>query len=686
MATKKTTKSTSKKKTTSKPKKEIKETKKVETEERELSTDFVDKKEKKQNKKPVEVKDDTKKIEKVESKETEIKETINNTQKKTKHTFVHFFLIVLLLIALGSFGINVLDKNTTINELISSLLITIFTVFFVTISISYHRKSKKSILLSSLLLLCYFLLSINNHLNLINNPIVEDKNFQGKNLTEVIKWASKNNVKVTQEYEYSDMISEYKVISQELEKKNNKITGITVSVSEGPNPDKEIIVPSMISWDDERVINFVKDNYLSNVIVDFVESDKAKDTVIEQSVSGNLKRSDELHLVFSYGEELGFSEVQLIDFTNMSKFEVEFYMKKNQLLYAFDDAFSSKIKKGFAMKQSVKAGETVQVNSKIIGVTISKGPKVKVPDLKTMSLEEITEWAIKNKVKLSFSDQYDESVKENKVLSANYEKDSIVEQGTVIKVVLSRGALKMPKFKSLTDFYNWANKYGINYEEKHEFSDTIKAGEIIKFSYKVGESIKNNDTIIVTISDGGKETVPNVIGLTKSEAISKLEKAHLNYSFVYKNSNRTKNKVLDQSISAGSEISRGTTITITLSSGHEDENTVEERKTTSNNSSNNNSNTNNHSNNNNNNSNNNTPTPPVNNCSDVTVYIYDELISNVPSTTCSRIKGAYPSLKFSCSYVQDSGLSNGLLKNATSIDGTTRSTCETINLVIVNNN
>ena len=29
-----------------------------------------------------------------------------------------------------------------------------------------------------------------------------------------------------------------------------------------------------------------------------------------------------------------------------------------------------------------------------------------------MSLEEITEWAIKNKVKLSFSDQYDEAVKE----------------------------------------------------------------------------------------------------------------------------------------------------------------------------------------------------------------------------------------------------------------------------------
>ena len=287
-----------------------------------------------------------------------------------------------------------------------------------------------------------------------------------------------------------------------------------------------------------------------------------------------------------------------------------------------------------------------------------------------MSLEEITEWAIKNKVKLNFSDQYDEAVKENDVIGFNYEKGAIVEQGTVIKVILSRGALKMPKFNSLTDFYNWANKYGINYEEKHEFSDTVKAGEIIKFSYKTGDKIKNNDTITVIISDGEKQSVPNVIGLTKSEAIAKLEKAGLNYSFVYENSSRNKNKVIDQSISAGSEVSAGTTITITISTGEEDT-YVEERKNTNNNPSNN---------------NNNKPNPPVNNCSNVTVYIYDELISNVPSTTCARIKSAYPSLKFSCSYVQDGGLANGLLKNATSIDGATKSTCDTINLVIVNNN
>lgn len=675
MANKKTTKNSSKKTTASKEKK-IKE----EIKENELANDFIEEKEIKKQK--------SKKIEPIKEENTskmntkELMDLIGEEEEKPKtkkHLLVHGFLIILLLVALGSFIFTILNKDNSIYELISSLLLTVFTIFFVTISISYHKKSKFLIFVSGLLLLGYFALNLSTHSTII--PTTTNQNFQGKSITEVMKWASKNNVKVTQEYEYSDMVAEYDVISQKIEQKDNKITGITVAISEGPNPYKEIIVPSMLTWDSERVIDYVKTNYLSNVIVDFVSSDQAKDTVIEQSTSGNLKRNDELHLVFSFGEELGFSEVKLIDFTKMSKFEVEFFMKQHQLRYDFDSDFSNSIKRGYAMKQSIAAGETVQIDDQRILVTISKGPKVKIPELKKMDLEKITEWAIKNKVKLSFIDQYDESVKENDIISVNYDKGTIVEQGTVIKVTLSRGALKMPKFKSLTDFYTWANKYNINYEEKHEFSDTVKAGEIIKFSYKTGESLRNNDTITVIISDGKKQTVPNVVGLTKSEAISKLEKAGLNYSFVYKSSNHRKNKVIDQSISAGSEISSGTTITLTISTGEDDESYVEERQNSNSKPSNSNNNNNNNSNTNNDNNN-----KPVNNCNNVTVYIYDELISNVPSTTCSRIKSAYPSLKFSCSYVQDGGLANGLLKNATSIDGTTRSTCETINLAIVNNN
>ena len=251
----------------------------------------------------------------------------------------------------------------------------------------------------------------------------------------------------------------------------------------------------------------------------------------------------------------------------MSKFEAEFYMKQNQLRYEFDEDFSKDIKKGYVVSQNIEAGKTVKVNDDRIKITISKGPKIKVPDLKEYSVTQITEWAIKNKLKLNFSDKYDDSIKENNVISWNYSVGDIIEQGSVVKVVLSRGALKMPKFKSLSDFYSWADKYEIKYEEKHEFNNSVDAGEVISYSYKTGEAIKNDDTIIVTISDGKKREVPNLKGLTKKEAISKLDKVGLNYNFVYKNSVEDKDIVLKQSIGAGSEVSNGVTITVTLSNG-----------------------------------------------------------------------------------------------------------------------
>lgn len=513
----------------------------------------------------------TKKIEKKPEVKEEVieikeeKEEIKPIKKLKKHTIVNIIVILSLVFSIISFGFIVLNKSSSIISLISSLILTIFVICFSVVSITYKRNSKSMILVGSLLLIGYFVLGfINTEDGVISISV---PNFSGKSITEVMKWASKNSITVNQEYEYSDMVPEYRIISQETIKKNNKVTDLKVAVSEGANPSKEIIVPSMIGWDTERVLKFIKDNYLSNVSVEFIQSDMAKDTVINQSASGNLKRDDELKLTFSYGEELDTSEVSLIDFTNKSKFEVEFYMKQHQLKYKFEEEFSSKVKRGYAFKQNIAAGEKVNVNDTEVIVTISKGPEIKVPNLKKYSITEITEWAINNKVKLNFSDSYDDTVKKNNIISTSVNEGDIIEQGTIVKVVLSRGNLKMPSFDSIEQFYEWANKYNIKYEEQHEFSDTVEAGKVISYSYKTGSTIKNGDSIKVIISDGIKKSVPSVVGLSKNNACGKLEDAGLNCSVSYRNSTESKDKVLSQSISAGSEVSNGTTVVISVSNG-----------------------------------------------------------------------------------------------------------------------
>ena len=535
------------------------------------------------------------------------KKTSNN--KTSNNVFTNTILFITIIISLAYFFINILNSSISLNNMINITILVLFSIIYLSICLTYNKKNKFVILISSILLMVYFLLNISDSLNITSSNSKID--FRGKSITEAVKWANKNHIKLDQDYEYSDMIPEYSIITQKVSKdKNHNINKIKVSISEGPNPSKEIVVPSMVTWDSERVINYVKTNYLNNVNVEFIESDKVKDTVIEQNISGNIRRNDELKLTFSYGDEGNENDVKLIDFTNKSKFEIEFFMKQHHLNYNFEEDFSSKVKKGYGLTQDVKAGDIVSVNDKAIIITLSKGPKIKVPNLKNMSSSKITEWAVKNKLRIEYNDKYDDKVAEGYVIDVDKEKGDILEQGATIKVTLSRGKLKMPSFKSIDDFYEWADKYEVKYEIQREFSNSVKSGEVISYSVKTGKTIKNDEVIIVKVSDGDSCEVPNLKGLTKSEAISKLKKADLQYNFIYKSSDSKKDKVLSQSISSGSSITCGTTVTVTLSSGKNGESNVNKRENTNSNSSNNNNNNSNNNTNNNNNGGNNTPSTP----------------------------------------------------------------------------
>lgn len=492
----------------------------------------------------------------------------NNKLKDYKHPFISFFLIITMISSVVYFIVNIIDKEASISNLVNSAILCLFSIIFLGVCFTIKKKNKNMMLFSSIILLVYFLININFSLNIVKTPINEVINLSGKNIVDAIEWANKNNIKVSQEYEFSDSVPEYKIISQSVLSGTNidSVDEIVLTISEGPNPYKEVIIPSMITWDDERVINFVNKNYLTNVVVEFVESDQVKDTVIEQSKSGNLLRNDELKLTFSYGE--GNEEsVKMIDFSNKSEFEIEFFMKQHHLKYKFEYKFSDKIKKGYGISQSIKHGEVATVDGDEVVVTISKGSEVKVPKLTNMTVTKITDWAVKNKLKLEFSDKYDDSIKKGNVVSVDHEVGDIIEQGTTIKVTLSLGKLKMPEFKNADKFYEWADRYGIKYEVVHEFSNDVAGGEIISLSAKKGQSLKNDEVIKITVSDGAKRSVPDVVGLTKNQAARKLEDAGLNYNFVYKNSSTARDKVISQSMSSGSEVPDGTTITITLSNG-----------------------------------------------------------------------------------------------------------------------
>lgn len=618
---------------------------------------------------------------------------MKDTNKK-KNLLLNILLCIVLITSISYFVITLIYKEDNIDfliSLISSLLLCIFTCFFVITEFTNPSKRKAKIYITAILFLLYMSFGILNTLSLLPiKDIQKIEDFTDKSLTEVIKWSEKNHIDINQVYEYSDLVSEYHIISQS-EKTDTLLKDVktlTVVVSEGPSPDKEIIIPNMVNWESKKVLKFIEDNYLNNVSISFIESDKLKNTLLEQSISGTKKRSDELKLIFSLGSIEELEEIKLIDLSNKTKLQAEFFLKENAIDYEIEYDFSSKIKRGNVIKTDLEIGTMLKPKETKVKLTISKGPKITVPDLTQYSMTEITEWIIKNKLKLEFTDQYDDNIKENKVISANYNDGDEIEQKTLVKIVLSKGKLIMQSFESLDEFKDWANKYGINYEEKYVFNSEVKSGEVISYSHKKGDTIKNGDTIIITISQGSKTKVPNVVGKTKENAIKLLEDAKLKYNFVYENSTKTKNTVLKQSLSANNEVAQNTTITLTLSNG-KTPTTGSSSSSNSNSKPNSNSNNNSNSsnnNNNNNNGNNNTPTTPT--CDPTvkgTIYIYDELLKDSASATCQSIKNAYSKFKFSCSYVTGTGMSSGLLMNSSEIDGKSFNYCDTITLKIIQN-
>lgn len=576
-----------------------------------------------------------------------------NDKKKYDPTMCNMLLIFVLLCSLGHLVGKLIIGDDVIMNLIGSMILLLFSMAFILLGFNSGKRKKKYVILGSFLLILFFVFSLGSSYFSINNQVID---FSNMKLNDAIKWFEKNDIELVQTYEYSDMIDEYHVIAQDVKAgsliKNTK--SITLSISEGPNPNKMVAIPSMVGWTSEQVLDFILKNKLTNVNVSFIASEGMADTVIKQSKVGNLARNEKLEIEFSLGEGSSLEEIKLINFKKKSEFESIFYLKKNQVNYEIKYAFSSSIKKGYVIKQSIAAGKTVNIKNDKVVITVSKGPEIKITELRGMSMSDITDWVISNKLKLEFTDQYDDSTKENHVISANYSNGDVVEEGTVIKIVVSKGKLVMPKFNNLNEFRDWVNKYNINSEEKHEFSDSVAIGNIIRFSHKEGDVIKNTDTVVVTISDGKKISVPNVVGISKDSAASKLKNAGLGYNFVYSYSDSVaKGNTIRQSISAGAGVSQGTVVTVTVSNGKKPYVA---------------------------------PTPTTPSCDKSKGSALNIQYGSSGSQTVSMIKQMNPNHKFSFNYVTscpNGSIAPGSVCNGASLDGVWKNYCDTITVTVI---
>ena len=475
------------------------------------------------------------------------------------------FIILSILSFISYITIEIIFNKellSSIGTLIGSGIIFLFTICFIAISLkSDNKKSIPFIIIGLLLIIIYSSFNILSRLNIIKLPTNDYVlNFYNTPITDVYTWKENNNIIVNEVYEYSDIIPEYYVISQDVSSNTltNDIKEINLIISKGPDYNKETVVPSFTGWKYDDVIKYLEDNYLNNVEISFSESNNQVDTVIYQDGSGTRKRNELIKITFSKSEIV---PIEIIDFKEKSLLYTVSWLTKHGFKYEINYENSETIKKDYVINQNVK-NEVKDPSTDTINITVSKGKIIKVPDFSTMDVESINKWIMENNLKITYQEVYDEKISLGDVISSNYEKDAVIETGSKIEIVISKGKLEMPKLDNVNNFTIWATENNVDYEIVYDYSTTILKDDIIKCSHQTGDLIKEDDTVIITISKGKSITIPSFIGMSKSAIQSKCNELKLTCSFSYGGytENTKKDISLKQSKPKGTVVSEETNL------------------------------------------------------------------------------------------------------------------------------
>lgn len=167
---------------------------------------------------------------------------------------------------------------------------------------------------------------------------------------------------------------------------------------------------------------------------------------------------------------------------------------------------------------------------------------------------------------------YNSDIPTGSVVSTNPAAGEQAKKGSTININVSKGTeqVTVPDLKGKTadEAQKALAAAGLNSQQGDTvFSDDIEEGKVASQDTAPGATAYKGDTIVFHLSKGPEKiSIPNVVGMTQSQAVSRLENAGFSVSVETKTSSSTeKGSVISQSQTGSA--TKGTTITITVSSG-----------------------------------------------------------------------------------------------------------------------
>jgi len=339
------------------------------------------------------------------------------------------------------------------------------------------------------------------------------KSFVGSNVSEARTWGVKNNIELEIESIFDLENAENIVISQDKEsgKKIQKGSILKLTVSKGADPDELIVFPEFSKMDMSEIQTWINTTKLRNVYISmefnaeierngFIKYEFRKDTVNET----NFTRKDSMTIYVSRGEEVLEKNIEVPDFKDKTRMEVENWAKTNSVQVKYTESGSESVMEGLVISQSIAAGTKID-KTQTMTVTISKGKGVKVPDFSKISKDEAFSFP---GLQVNLKKQYSTSVPFGKLISQSIKSGTMLYgEDRNIQVIYSEGRPYMDDITGMSEkdlaayFYEFSSKganitYVVEYVDSHE-----KKGAVV-WTSKADEFINMTEEIIVHVSKG----------------------------------------------------------------------------------------------------------------------------------------------------------------------------------------
>lgn len=275
-------------------------------------------------------------------------------------------------------------------------------------------------------------------------------------------------------------------------------------------------------------------------------------------------------------------KIEMPNFLGQTKNDVAAWVKQQSITTSgivFKDEYNFDNDEDVILGQSIEAGKKIKNDAKIT-FTISKGAdpdeKVSVPDIKNMSKSEIESWIKENKLtKAKITTTYNETVEKDKVIS--YEVKGVDEadftRSSTMNISVSKGpqpagTVTVTDFKDkyYTEVESWAKTNKINLEKVEVYNDKVESGKVVSQSVAANKTMKQNETLTITVSKGKGVKVPDIYKMNKEEIEAWAAKNGIVPTVTTKYSN-SDSHVLEANVKVGQTISASDDVQITLNAG-----------------------------------------------------------------------------------------------------------------------